>query len=309
MQVFERIIPLYQQYPNLSVVLGNFDGVHRGHQELIRRSVERARAEKGWVAVLTFDPHPAQVLGTNNVQLLTTKRQKEMLIGRWGVDLLVYCPFTPSFAHLEAGQFIQEVLWNNFRPQAVFVGFNFTFGRGARGKADLLRAYGQQLGFEVVVVPPVVVDGQVVSSSAIRAALKEGDVRRASLLLGYWPMLEGVVVCGDGRGKHIGFPTANIKLPPEINVPASGVYAVEVQIRGGRYYGVANIGRRPTFGDNLPITVEVYIFDFGADLYGEILTIFLRERLRPEKRFSSAIELAEQIRNDLNQARSALGLS
>ncbi|WP_231967954.1 bifunctional riboflavin kinase/FAD synthetase [Thermanaeromonas toyohensis] len=290
------------------VALGNFDGVHRGHQELIHATVKKAQ-EKGCPAVVvTFDPHPALVLTPDDPPgLLTTKEQKMELIAGLGVDFLYFLPFDLNLASLTPEAFVRQILWTYFYPSLVVVGFNYTFGRGGRGNPYLLAALGRELGFEVEVIPPVKVRDHLVSSTAIREALAAGDVALAREFLGYWPTLVGYVVSGEGRGRLLGFPTANIAVEPEVRLPAYGVYACRVKLPNGSWQaGIVNIGKRPTFGSNLVPTVEVHLLDFSGYLYGEKLKLELRYFLRPEKSFASSHELIEQIGADIRRARQIL---
>ncbi|MGI9952031.1 bifunctional riboflavin kinase/FAD synthetase [Moorellaceae bacterium AZ2] len=290
------------------LALGNFDGVHRGHQALIGLVVEKARGKGVASVVLTFEPHPAVVLAPGaSPDLLTTQIQKEELIAGLGVDYLYFLPFSSSVASLSPEDFVTDLLWPYFRPSLVAVGFNYSFGRGGRGKADLLKTLGREIGFEVVVLPPVRIGEQVVSSTAVREALAAGDLSLARELLGYWPTLAGKVVKGDRRGRTLGFPTANIAVPPEIKLPAYGVYACRMFLPDGTWRpGVANIGKRPTFGRGLSPTVEVYLLDFSGNLYGRQVRIELRFFLRPEKAFARREELIAQIDQDVRLARELL---
>ncbi|MCG0277266.1 MAG: bifunctional riboflavin kinase/FAD synthetase [Thermanaeromonas sp.] len=290
------------------VALGNFDGVHRGHQKLIRTTVEKARQKGCPSVVITFDPHPALVLNPGEPPgLLTTKEQKIELIAGLGADFLYFLTFDLKLASLTPEAFVHQILWPYFCPSLVTVGFNYTFGRGGRGNPSLLSALGRELGFEVEVIPPVKLGERIVSSTAIREALAQGDVLLAKELLGYWPTLIGRVVSGEGRGRLLGFPTANIAVAPEVMLPAYGVYACRVGLPNGCWReGIVNIGKRPTFGPNLMPTVEVYLLDFSGSLYGEKLKVELRYFLRPEKAFASSDDLVEQIKIDIRRARQVL---
>lgn len=290
------------------LALGNFDGVHRGHRALIGLAVEKAREKGKASVVLTFDPHPAAVLAPGAPpDLLTTQPQKEELIAGLGVDYLYFLPFSPALAALPPEDFVKDLLWPSFRPSLVAVGFNYSFGRGARGNPDLLEALGAKMGFEVVVLPPVKIGERIVSSTAVREALAAGEIGLARDMLGYWPTLAGRVVKGDGRGRTLGFPTANIAVPPDIKLPAYGVYACRMKLPDGAWRsGVANIGQRPTFGKGLSPTVEVYLLNFSGDLYGEEVRLELRAFLRPERAFADREELIAQMERDARSARELL---
>ncbi|MGI9860357.1 bifunctional riboflavin kinase/FAD synthetase [Moorella naiadis] len=288
------------------LALGNFDGVHRGHQHLISTIVQRARSGEGPAIVITFTPHPSRVLGGNPPGLLTTTERKIELIARLGVDHLFLLPFTKEMAALDPEVFSREILWFHFHPRLVGVGFNFTFGYRGAGTPALLRRLGAELGFNVLVMAPVTHRGLIVSSTAVRNALGQGDITLARELLGYWPVLAGRVVPGEQRGRRLGFPTANLALPPELQLPAYGVYACFASCRGKSHGAVVNIGRRPTFGPSLPATIEAHLLDFSGDLYHQDLALEFRAFLRPERKFTSPGELKNQMEVDRDQARLIL---
>jgi riboflavin kinase/FMN adenylyltransferase len=300
-------------YPFLSdsiVTVGSFDGIHLGHARLIRRAVAGANRDGLPAVLLTFSPHPQEVLKGRPLPQLLSPADREALLASLGVQVLVYWPFSTRLMSLSPEEFVERLLVPHFRPRAVFVGFNFTFGHRAKGTAETLRALGHKAGFEVWVEPPVTVDGLVVSSSAVRAALGRGDVLTARRLLGYWPFLRGRVAPGEGRGRHLGFPTANLEPPEEVLCPQEGVYAAFADLGPQRWPAVLNIGHRPTFGCDLPRTVEVFLLDYrGEELYGRELRVEFRGRLRPERRFTHAQELAAQIARDVAEARRLLTAS
>lgn len=296
-----------QKHKNIVVGLGNFDGVHTGHQRLISGLVGEAKGIGGTSAVFTFHPHPLEVLTGKAPPRLLTQRAKEETIRQLGVDVLLLVPFTLEFAAIAPDQFIEKVLVRELEVRSVFIGYNYTFGRGGRGTADTLIAGGRKYGFKVFVIPPVTVDGVPVSSTLIRSLLADGEVTEAKKLLGYYPFIEGEVVAGQRRGRTLGFPTANLRLEEGVMAPANGVYAVKVQVDGDDYMGVANIGVKPTFhGYDCRPDLEVHLLDFQGDLYGKWIKVFLTRRIREEKRFSSPGELVDQIRIDISRARAAL---
>ncbi|WP_258360866.1 bifunctional riboflavin kinase/FAD synthetase [Moorella sulfitireducens (nom. illeg.)] len=288
------------------LALGNFDGVHRGHQQLIGSIVRKARIAGKPAVVITFSPHPACITGDNPPGLLTTTDRKEKLIAALGVDFLFILPFNRELARLAPETFVYDILWPRFHPRLVAVGFNFTFGHRGAGTPALLKRLGEELGFEVEVMAPVTYEGMTVSSTTIRDALDRGDILLARKLLGYWPVLAGTVVAGDRRGRELGFPTANLAVPPEIKLPARGVYACLARFRDRVYRAVVNIGRRPTFGTDLPATIEAHLLDFEGGLYGQQLELELRAYLRPERRFAGPRELAAQMQEDCTRARAFL---
>ncbi|OAT85871.1 bifunctional riboflavin kinase/FAD synthetase [Desulfotomaculum copahuensis] len=305
MQVYETWQGIKGKHPRIVVGLGNFDGVHLGHRKLIESLVAAARETGGTPAVFTFYPHPMAVLCPGQAPpLLLTQEAKGRMMNRLGVAVLLRVPFTMEFARLEPQAFIEEVLVDNLGIQAVFAGYNYTFGHRGRGNPELLLEYGRRYSFDVHVVPPVEVDGRVISSTLIRGLLMDGDVAGAKKYLGYTPFVEGTVVAGERRGNTLGFPTANLEPEPDLLLPANGVYAVRVLMDGDSFLGVANVGVKPTFhGNNHRRNVEVHLLDFHGDLYGCWMLVRFERRLRAERRFASPGELVAQIRRDIVQAR------
>lgn len=285
-----------------AVCLGNFDGVHLGHQALIAQA---ARAGTGGpVCVLTFAPHPGKVLQPALAPRLICQHHRKLeLLEEAGVAVTVVQPFTVEYAKTTPADF-ERSLFVGLGAKAVVIGTDFTYGAKRAGTVDDLRVAAGHAKAAVWVVPPVTVDGVVVSSSKIREYVLEGRVEAAARLLGRPFDLEGRVVTGAGRGKAIGFPTANIDTTNELR-PAPGVYAVRVRCDGSWRGGAANIGVKPTFGGG-EVTIEAHLFDFSGDLYGQRLTVQFLERLRAEQRFGSVTELAGQIARDLESARAAV---
>jgi len=298
-------LPLKLRYPVATI--GNFDGVHLGHQALFKETVKRARAQGGEAIAITFDPHPLQVLRPERpLKLICTLEQKIKLIQKAGLDYLLILEFTPELAALEAEDFVEEILVRGLQIKELIVGYDYRFGRGRRGDVELLKILGKRFGFEVVVIPPQKINGLTVSSTLVRELVTKGEMSLVAKLLGRPYQICGQVVPGHGRGrKLLGFPTANLKLSREKLVPKEGVYAVEVTFNGKRYPGVMNLGYNPTFGDQY-LSAEVHIFDFEGDLYGKEICIALIQRLRDEKKFSSPEELAAQIAQDCQKAREIL---
>ena len=290
----------------LAVSLGNFDGVHRGHARLVEETVREARATGGAPVVLTFDPHPARVLHPERAPAtLVTLEQKAELLAGLGVDRLAVLPFTPALAALDAEAFAREVLRGCLGAAVVVVGSNFRFGRGRAGDAVVLTTLGSALGFRVHSVDAVQHEGAPISSTRIRAALAGGDVAEAARMLGHRFFVDGAVVAGDGRGRTIGFPTANVE-PRNETLPAPGVYACSLAIgEEPPRAAVANLGRRPTFGAG-PSRLEVHVLDFDRDLYGSDVRVAFVARLRDEKRFAGPEELVRQIADDVARARQVL---
>jgi len=307
-EVYETWQNIKDKYPRLAVGLGNFDGVHLGHQKLIRELVAHAKKIQGRSLIFTFHPHPAAVLHPENAPpLLLTREAKENMIARLGVDVLLRVPFTVDFARTTPEDFIEKILWQGLGVRTVFVGYNYTFGCRGKGTPALLREYSEKCNYTLHVIPPVIVAGQVVSSTLIRQLLKAGEVAEAARYLGYFPFVEGVVVAGDRRGSTLGFPTANLEPDGKVLIPANGVYSVRVPISGDTFLGVANVGMRPTFyGQNARPNIEVHLLDFQGDLYGKSIQVHFIRRLREERRFASPRELIAQIKEDILKARGEL---
>ena len=298
-------LPQHFSYPVATI--GNFDGVHLGHQALFRETVKRAREKNGNAIAITFHPHPLQVLRPEvPLKLICTLEQKIKLIEEAGLDCLLLLEFTRELASLEAEDFVEEILVRGLGIKELIVGYDYRFGRKRRGDTELLRLLGERFGFQVLVIPPQKVNGLTVSSTLIREFISEGNVSLAARLLGRYYMLCGKVIPGHGRGRRLlGFPTANLKLSREKLLPKPGVYAVWVHLNGRQHPGVMNLGFNPTFGDGY-LSAEVHIFDFQEDLYGKRICLSFVSRLRDEKKFSSPEELAQQIAADCQKAREIL---
>lgn len=299
------------QPPHAPVVaIGNFDGVHRGHQRLFAEARRRAAALGGESVALTFEPHPARVLAPERAPaLISTPRRKLELIEGCGIALCVVETFDRALAALSPEEFVDEVLVRALGARAVCVGWDFTFGKARRGDAATLRALGAERGFEVAVIEPVAIDGVVCSSSKVRELVRAGRVEEAARLLGRDVEAEGEVVRGAGRGRGIGVPTANLRAETEL-LPGGGVYAGWVQLldegSGGVIHDAAiNVGTNPTFTDAATVHVEAHLLDWdGGDLYGRRVRFGFVERLRDELRFSSVEALVEQIRRDVEAAHA-----
>ena len=251
----------YKKHQPLALALGNFDGLHLGHQKLIRENINHARARKCTAAAMIFEPHPLRVLFPERAPrlLISTARKIELfaVLGlRW-----IQVPFTRDVARLSPEYFVENVLCDTLGVESVSVGFNFTFGHKGAGTPETLQQLGPEKGFAVQVIPPVKVGDEVVSSTLIRQALEVGDIKRASRFLGHLPMLEGRVVQGEKRGTTIGYPTANVAVPSDLIVPGNGVYAARIKLSGETYSAVVNIGRKPTFHEDYPVSIEAHIFD------------------------------------------------
>jgi riboflavin kinase/FMN adenylyltransferase len=289
-----------------AIAIGNFDGVHRGHMALVRQARQLAGAH-GEAVVLTFDPHPVQVLAPHAAPpLITTQTRKVELLAAAGADAVVVEPFTAELAALSADQFVAEVLAGACGARHIVVGADFTYGKSRGGNVETLAAAGARHGFEVAVVSPVTVDGEVASSSRVRGYLRAGDARRAAALLGRPYDVDGTVVRGAGRGKGLGIATANVA--PEGDLLASpGIYAVTLERTGVDAHplpAVASLGTNPTFTTAGALVLEVHVLDFDADLYGARVRVGFVERLRDEARFDSVDALLAQIQGDIAAARA-----
>jgi len=287
------------------LTIGVFDGVHLGHKHLISQLVGKAEQENLLSGVVTFRQHPQEVLHPDTrLPFLTNLAEREKLLKNEGVDIIVPLTFAAETAQLSARDFI-GLLRKHLGMRGMVIGPDFALGRKREGNADALCALGRELGFSVTVVPPVVIDGEIVSSTAIRKALSDGDVHRVRRLAGRGFSLRGPVVAGAGRGVALGFPTANLDIGPEQALPADGVYASWVNIDGEILPAMTNVGTNPTFGDKKR-AVEVYIVDYQADLYRREIQVEFVERLRGEKRFDSVEELKKQMADDLKRGVAIL---
>ncbi len=305
MDVVRHIATSSRRFVAPVLTLGNFDGVHRGHQAILERAVDAAQVDGGEAVAITFHPHPVSVLRPEHAPpLITSLRDRVALLAGTGIDVLVLQHFTPTFAELSAEAFVERFVVERVRASRVVVGHKVSFGHARRGDATLLAALGERFGFAVEVIGPIRIDQHDVSSSAVRRTIATGDVRLAATLLGRPHHLGGCVVRGRQRGAAIGFPTANLRVRAGM-WPPDGVYAVQVRRGGCRLDGVANIGTNPTFGA-APRTLEVHLFDFDADVYGEQLTVAFVERLRAEVAFPSVDALVAQIARDAAEARAIL---
>jgi riboflavin kinase / FMN adenylyltransferase len=296
--------------PGSVVTVGTFDGVHVGHKTIIRRVVSRAAESKGRSVIVTFDPHPREVInaGKNPVKLLTTPAERAEILKVLEVDIMVIIPFDRDFSLLSSDQFIRDILYNKIGISHLVVGYDHQFGKNREGTIETARQAGSELGFTVEVIEAHEVGEITVSSTSVRSALEnDGDVELAKQFLGRPYTLTGIVEYGDKRGRTLGFPTANLKPDHDRKIiPKNGVYAVHVNLAGIKYNGMMNIGIRPTFSGDEKRVLEVNIFDFSEDIYGKSIRIEFIRRIRDERKFSSAGELVKQLKTDKIDCLNAL---
>jgi len=305
-QIISKLNEIKKLNLPLAIALGNFDGVHKGHQVLLHNCVEESCHKAWFPSVLLWQPHPAQVLQNNQeIKYLHTLEQKYKVIKSLGIQYLFSLPFSYQTAAFTPLEFVQEYLVNLFQVKKVFIGFNYSFGRKGSGTPELLKTLGEQKGFAVSIIEPVTIDGQLVSSSLIRQKYEAGDMPGAAKLLGYYPTIEGPVVSGEHRGREMGFPTANIAVSSLQALPSFGVYAAYTKYDGLFWSSLVNIGVKPTFNSK-KVTVEVYLFDFKKNIYQENLKISLLQKIRSEQKFKNKEELQVQIGHDLESARQIL---
>jgi riboflavin kinase/FMN adenylyltransferase len=296
------------------LTVGNFDGLHLGHQAILRKVVERARALGGEAVVFTFDPHPRKVLRPEQApRLLTTLEQKLELLALAGADVVIVEPFSAAFARTPAEVFIREVLHARIRPVEVYVGYDFHFGRDRAGSMRMLTELGPHLGFAVTIVPEVTIDSGDVNSTRIRQVLADSDPEGAAAMLGRPYTVRGRIVEGSRRGRSLGFPTANLDPENEV-LPAAGVYAGELRLldagdppSGAAWPVVTNVGVRPTFEGPGGVVAEAHLIGFEGDLYGRRVDLSFRFHLREERRFPGVEALVKQIAADVAEARRRLG--
>lgn len=287
------------------VTIGNFDGIHIGHQAILRQARSEADRRNVPVVVVSFEPHPGKVLFPQKApEIIKTNKQKRDLLRANGVDYYFVLQFTPEFSRMEPETFIEEILAGTLGASAILVGEGFAFGRKRRGNVAMLREMGSRFGYDVIPVDHVQVDGEVVSSTRIRTLLKNGRIRQANRLLGRRYYMEGIVIRGERLGRELGYPTANILSENEL-VPMLGVYTTYTTIGSVRYDSVTNIGLKPTFGGQ-KIIVETHLFDFDAEIYGERIRIEYLSFIRPEIKFERVDELVAEIGSDCKIARRVI---
>lgn len=302
MQIFTTVNKLCDQYSNIAVALGTFDGIHIGHQAVIGKAVSLARSTGGTSVVFTFSNHPLSIIAPERCpSKIVTNEYKAELLEQLGVDILLNIPFTPELLKYSPEQFI-DLLQTNLQPRHIIVGPNYSFGYKSLGNPDLLAKAGAQKNFAVEVQPAVYLDDLLVSSTLIRQYIAAGKVAESARLLGRPFKLQGKVISGNQRGRLLGFPTANLNLPEKFAIPDNGVYAVRTHYRSSIYPSIANIGTNPTFQD-ANRHIEVHLLEFTGDLYSQMIGVEFLHKIRPEQTFSNVKELIKQINLDIEAAR------
>ncbi|MBK7631622.1 MAG: bifunctional riboflavin kinase/FAD synthetase [Ignavibacteriales bacterium] len=299
MQVFDSIKDLTKN-KNTILTLGTFDGIHPGHLKIIDKLASCSKEKGCRNVVITFHPHPRTVLiEGNNVKMLTTQEERKTLLEKRGVENFLTIKFTKEFASLTAEQFIYDYLINGIGLTEIVLGHDHHFGKGRSGNVELLKKIGEKENFSVTTVDAFYINNEIVSSTKIRNAISEGNLKKANTLLGRNYSFSGTVVGGDKRGRELGYPTANIKLSSQEKLlPAIGIYAVRVLLENEKHIGLLSIGNRPTFYNAGELVTEVYIYNFDREIYGETVTIELIDRLRGEEKFNSAEDLINQMNKD-----------
>jgi riboflavin kinase / FMN adenylyltransferase len=307
MRIIRGIKNTTEKFSNPVLTLGNFDGVHLGHQAIFKKIVERAKEIAGTAIAFTFEPHPLKVLAPErSPRLLNTFHGKMKLFEAAGIQVVICADFTREFAQQNPGDFARRVLAEAIGVKEVYVGYDYAFGKGREGSIDSLKAIGAELGFLVGAVDAVQVDGAVVSSSLVRDLVSGGRVDEVSRYLARHYSIEGNVIHGDSRGHTLGFPTANIQTANEL-LPAYGVYAVRVLVGSLHYNGVAAIGVRPTFGEGA-VSIEAFLLDYDGNLYGKHMEMAFIKRLRGEQKFPDADALVRQMHKDVAEAKEVLAV-
>ena len=286
-----------------AVALGNFDGVHLGHQELIRETVKQGEADGVKSAVFTFSNHPSNIIpGAKAVKSILTEDRKSEIIESLGVDYLFNVPFTEELMNLEAEDFVKEILVDRLNVKTAFCGFNYQFGARAFGTPEILEIYGEKYGFDVFEMAPFEIDGKVVSSSLIRLLISKGYVNRCEEFMGRNYEVGGEVVVGNRLGRSLGFPTSNLNIDETMVTPPNGVYTTYCDYKGVKYPSITNVGVKPTVG-TFEKNIETHIFDFDKELYGKHITVEFLKKMRDEEKFDSLEDLSAQIIKDCEKAK------
>ncbi|MCK9426407.1 MAG: bifunctional riboflavin kinase/FAD synthetase [Ignavibacteriaceae bacterium] len=307
MRVYNDLF-LIEKNDNTIITIGTFDGVHLGHQEIFNVLINKSKTSGCRSFVITFEPHPRTIIQPNSqLKLLTTFQEKVEILEKMGIDNLLVIPFTKEFSQLTSEEFFRKYILEGLGVKKMVIGYDLHFGKGRDGDEQKIRELGSVNNFEVQKTEAVTINETVVSSSNIRNALSEGEVKNAAQLLGRNYSFSGLVVGGDKRGRELGFPTANIKLENEFKlIPKNGVYAVKVLLENSIFNGVMNIGLRPTFKETTIVLSEVHILNFNEDIYGKQIGVEFIARIRDEKKFASKEELIKQIEIDKQKTSKLL---
>ncbi|MBI4946575.1 MAG: bifunctional riboflavin kinase/FAD synthetase [Bacteroidetes bacterium] len=308
MKIYEGI-EKFTGAKNPAVTIGTFDGVHLGHQKIIQQLKEAARSISGESVIFTFYPHPRMVLfpDDDSLKLLSTEEEKRELLEKFGVDHLIVHPFTKKFSRITYTEYVRDILVNKLKVKKLIIGYNHHFGRNREGSFQQLKKLAPVYGFKLEKIAAQDINKVEISSTKIRKALEAGDIKTANKFLGYAYSIKGKVIKGKGLGKGLGYPTANIQIEDKHKlIPADGIYAVTVEYDKKIYKGMMNIGFNPTVSKDEKKTIEVNIFDFENDIYGESLRIFFKQKIREEKKFDSLEALTKAIGGDKEKALKIL---
>jgi riboflavin kinase/FMN adenylyltransferase len=293
---------------NSVITLGTFDGLHIGHQQIVDTVVQKASQSAGRSFLITFDPHPRKVIpGRNDVKILSTLDEKVVVLEQLGMENLFVINFTTEFSKQSPEDFVQKYLVQGIGLREVVIGYDHHFGKSRDGNFELLQKLGSKFDFSVTLIPEYSVEGVTVSSTKIRNALLAGDVSKAGKMLGRNYSFKGTIVHGDGRGRQLGFPTANLEVDNEDKlIPAKGIYAAECVVENEKHFGLLSLGSRPTFHEDGKIIPEFYIFDFDKDIYEEVMQVNMIEKIRDEEKFNSVDELISRMKKDEEIGRKIL---
>ena len=299
MKIFHEFSEI-EKNDNTFITIGSFDGIHLGHREIINRINEKVSQYGGRSLLITFDPHPRSVISKNaDVKILTTLREKSILLDDLGIQNLLVIKFTKDFSQISADDFVLNYVMKSIGLKEIVIGHDHHFGKGRSGNETTLRKLGRDNNFDVSIVGAHKLNDKIISSSEIRSSLNNGNIKLVNTFLGRYYSFSGNVIEGDKRGRELGFPTANIKLEDEQKLlPALGVYAVEFIVDSNKYFGLLSVGKRPTFYEDGKIIPEVYIYDFNKNIYGKFVTVNIIEMIRREIKYNSAGELIEQMNKD-----------
>ncbi|KAA0258647.1 bifunctional riboflavin kinase/FAD synthetase [Deferribacter autotrophicus] len=303
MEVVRDLSKWFSKAPTV-VTIGNFDGVHLGHQTIVKKVKELSKEYNLKSGVITFNPHPIKFFN-NEIKLIMTERKKKKIFEELGIDYFFNLEFNESIANMDPEIFVRELLVKTLKAKFIVIGYDYRFGKKKKGDYELLKLLESRYGYTAFKIPPVKVDEIIVSSTNIRKLLTEGDVDLANRMLGRAFSLEGEVIKGDGYGKLLGYPTANLKVHNEL-IPAFGIYATKTLIDGKRYQSVTNIGIRPTIVNREEIRVETHIFDFNEEIYGKFIEVEFYKYLRKERKFDKITDLIGQIEKDCKLAKEVL---